>query len=68
MGGGKIHKDGKVVSDVLRSLKTEEEWSGCQCYLSEDRQQLIPYGIKEWKELVNWREEQGDSHPRCCGI
>lgn len=30
MGGGKIHKDGKVVSDVLRFLKTEEEWSGCQ--------------------------------------
>lgn len=26
MGGGKTYKDGKVVSDVLRSLKTEEEW------------------------------------------
>ena len=25
MKGGKTHKDGKVVGDVLRSLKTEEE-------------------------------------------
>ena len=41
MKGGKTHKDGKVVGDVLRSLKTEEEWSGHQCYLGEDRQQLI---------------------------